>query len=162
VRPGERLDIDGVELEFLAPDSSWTVALDDPNAASTVVRARFGNVRVLLTGDAEAEEERWLLEANHGALRAEVLKVGHHGSRTSSTDAFIAAVRPRIALVSVGAANAYGHPSPEVMRRLAAAGATVLRTDQLGTVILRTDGRRLEVEVAGHRWLAAEALPPVR
>lgn len=162
VRPGERLDIDGVELEFLAPDSSWTVALDDPNAASTVVRARFGDVRVLLTGDAEAEEERWLLDANHGGLRAEVLKVGHHGSRTSSTDAFIAAVRPRIALVSVGAANAYGHPSPEVMRRLAAAGATVLRTDQLGTVILRTDGRRLEVEAAGHRWWAAEALPLVR
>ncbi len=162
VRPGERLDVDGVELEFLAPDSSWTVTLDDPNAASTVVRARFGDVRILLTGDAEAEEERWLLDANPQALRAQVLKVGHHGSRTSSTDDFIAAVGPRLALVSVGSANTYGHPSPEVMRRLASAGATVLRTDQLGTVILRTDGQRVEVEAAGHRWRAAEALPPVR
>ncbi len=162
VRPGERLEIDGVELEFLAPDSSWTVSLDDPNAASTVVRARYGAVRVLLTGDAEAEEERWLLAANPSALAAEVLKVGHHGSRTSSTEAFVEAVGPRIALVSVGAANSYGHPSPDVMRRLTAAGATVLRTDQLGTVVLRTDGARIEVIAAGHRWQVAEVLPPKR
>jgi competence protein ComEC len=162
VQPGERIDVDGVELEFLAPDSAWTVALDDPNAASTVVRARYGAVRILLTGDAEAEEEGWLLRANPLALRAEVLKVGHHGSRTSSTEAFVDAVNPRLALVSVGAANTYGHPSPEVMQRLTAAGATVLRTDQLGTVVLRSDGSVLEVHAAGHRWQAAEALPPKR
>lgn len=162
VRPGERVEIDGVQLDFLAPDSAWTVALDDPNAASTVVRARYGDVRLLLTGDAEAAEEGWLLDADREALRAEILKVGHHGSRTSSTEAFIDAVRPRVALVSVGAANTYGHPSPEVMRRLTAAGATVLRTDQLGTVVLRTDGQRLEIDAAGHRWWAAEALPPMR
>jgi competence protein ComEC len=95
-------------------------------------------------------------------LRAEVLKVGHHGSRTSSTEAFVDAVNPRIALVSVGAANFYGHPSPEVMQRLTAAGATVLRTDQLGTVVLRSDGSTLEVSAAGHRWRAAEALPRKR
>lgn len=162
VRPGERIELDGVTLDFLAPDSAWTVALDDPNDASTVVRARYGDVRLLLTGDAEVEEEGWLLRADREALRAEVLKVGHHGSRTSSTEDFIDAVRPRVALVSVGAANTYGHPSPEVMRRLTAAGATVLRTDQLGTVILRTDGQRLEIDAAGHRWWAAEALPPMR
>lgn len=162
VRPGERMDVDGVELEFLAPDSAWTVALDDPNAASSVVRARYGDVRILLTGDAEAEEEAWLLAANRDALRAEVLKVGHHGSRTSSTEGFVEAVRPRLALVSVGAANTYGHPSPEVMQRLTAAGATVLRTDQLGTIVLRSDGTTLEVHAAGHRWRAAEALPPRR
>ena len=162
VRPGERLEVDGVELEFLAPDSAWTVSLSDPNAASTVVRARYGGVRILLTGDAEAEEEEWLLDADPSAVRAEVLKVGHHGSRTSSTEAFVEAVRPRIALVSVGAANTYGHPAPEVMQRLTAAGATVLRTDQLGTVILRTDGATLEVEAAGHRWRSAEALPHMR
>lgn len=162
VRPGERMEIDGVQLDFLAPDSAWTVGLDDPNAASTVVRARFGNVRLLLTGDAEAAEEGWLLETDRDAVRAEILKVGHHGSRTSSTQAFIDAVRPRVALVSVGAANTYGHPSPEVMRRLTAVGATVLRTDQLGTVILRTDGQRLEIDAAGHRWWATEALPLMR
>ena len=162
VRPGERLDVDGVELEFLAPDSAWTVSLSDPNAASTVVRARYGTVRVLLTGDAEAEEEGWLLNADPSAVRAEVLKVGHHGSRTSSTEAFVEAVSPRLALVSVGAANTYGHPSTEVMQRLTAAGATVLRTDQLGSVVLRTDGTQLEVLAAGHRWVAAEPLPRKR
>ena len=162
VRPGESLDIDGVALDFLAPDSAWTVGLDDPNAASTVIRARYGSVRLLLTGDAEAEEEEWLLQADPAALRADVLKVGHHGSRTSSSEAFVDAVQPRLALVSVGSANTYGHPSPEVMRRLTAAGATVLRTDQLGSVILRTDGLRLEVEAAGHRWWVGEPLPSPR
>jgi len=160
VRPGERLEIDGVRLDFLAPDSAWTASLDDPNAASTVVRAQFGDVRILLTGDAEQEEERWLLQADPLTLRADILKVGHHGSRTSSTAAFVDAVAPRLALVSVGAANSYGHPSPEVMRRLTAAGATVLRTDQLGTVVIRTDGTSMEIEAAGHRWRAAEPLPP--
>ena len=155
VRPGEQLDIDGVLLDFLAPDSAWTASLDDPNEASTVVRATFGGVRVLLTGDAERREEEWLVARDAAALRADVLKVGHHGSPTSTTPAFLEAVAPRIALVSVGLDNVYGHPGPEVMRRLAEQGATVLRTDQLGTVVLRTDGTSIEVEAAGHRWTAA-------
>ncbi|MBP7550523.1 MAG: DNA internalization-related competence protein ComEC/Rec2 [Gemmatimonadaceae bacterium] len=160
-RPGESVDIDGLVLEFLAPDSAWTASLDDPNEASTVVRARYGAVRFLLTGDAEAGEERWLLERG-GNLSAEVLKVGHHGSSTSTTPEFLAAVRPRIALVPVGTANTYGHPSPEVMQRLLDAGATVLRTDQLGTVILRTDGATLEAEAGGVRWRVARPLPDIR
>jgi competence protein ComEC len=122
-----------------------------------VVRATFGDVRILLTGDAERREEAWLVARDAGALAADVLKVGHHGSPTSTTPAFLAAVRPRLALVSVGAGNSYGHPGPAVMARLAEQGAAVLRTDQLGTVILRTDGRRIEVEAAGHRWVAAPA-----
>lgn len=155
VRPGERIDVDGLLLDFLAPDSAWTVSLDDPNEASTVVRASFGNVRVLLTGDAERREEEWLVDRDASQLVADVLKVGHHGSVTSTTPAFLEAVAPRIALVSVGAGNFYGHPGPDVMRRLAAQGATVLRTDQLGTVVLRTNGEWIEVEAAGHRWRTA-------
>lgn len=162
VRPGERIDIDGLLLDFLAPDSAWTVSLDDPNEASTVVRATFGEVRFLLTGDAERREEEWLVQRDAGALSADVLKVGHHGSPTSTTPAFLEAVAPRIALVSVGAGNVYGHPGPEVMRRLTEQGAMVLRTDLLGTVILRTDGRSVEVEAGGHRWRAVKPLPPVR
>lgn len=162
VRVGERVDIDGVELEFLAPDSVWTASLSDPNDASTVVRIRYGTVRFLLTGDAERRQEAWLLAHARGSLAAEVLKVGHHGSITSSGQAFVDAVAPRLALVSVGAANMYGHPSPDVMRRLADAGATVLRTDQLGTVVLRTDGAALEVEAAGQRWTVARPLPVTR
>lgn len=159
VRPGETVDVDGVSLEFLAPDSAWTVSLDDPNEASTVVRVSFGDVRVLLTGDAEKREEAWLVERHGATLRADVLKVGHHGSRTSTTPAFLDAVAPRIALVSVGAGNVYGHPGPEVMQRLAERGTTVLRTDQLGTVVLRLDGRSIAIEAGGHKWTAAAHRP---
>ncbi len=162
VHPGDLVDIDGLALEFLSPDSAWTAALDDPNEASTVVRARYGSVRFLLTGDAEAREERWLLAHASDALRADVLKVGHHGSSTSTTPDFLAAVAPRIALVSVGHDNSYGHPSAVVMNRLLDAGATVLRADQLGTVILRSDGTDLEVEAGGARWRVARPLPGVR
>ena len=93
-----------------------------------------------------------MLAHNADGLRADVLKVGHHGSSTSSTDAFVAAVRPRVALVSVGAANTYGHPSIDVVRALGAAGAQVLRTDQLGSVVVRTDGRSLTVDAGGGQW----------
>ncbi len=159
VLPGEVTELDGLALEYLAPDSAWTASLDDPNEASTVIRVRHGAIRFLLTGDAERGEEEWLLEHAAGSLAADVLKVGHHGSSTSSTDAFLTAVGARVAVVSVGAANSYGHPSPEVMRRLSERGTTVLRTDQLGTIILRSDGRSLEAEAAGHRWPVARALP---
>jgi competence protein ComEC len=161
VTPGESVEIDGAHFDFLAPDSAWTVSLNDPNEASTVLRIRYGNRRILLTGDAEHQLEDWLLARDPDALRADVLKAGHHGSRTSSTPAFVDAVAPRLALVSVGTANTYGHPAPEVMQRFVDAGATVLRTDQLGTVIVRTDGERLEVEAAGHRWPLREVLPPL-
>ena len=159
VRPGDTMHIDGVELEFLAPDSAWTVSLDDPNEASTVVRASFGAVRFLLVGDAEAGEERWLLE-NAPDLRADVLKVGHHGSRTSSTAGFLAAVDPRLALISVGAGNRYGHPDAAVIAALAEHGATVLRTDHLGSIVVRTDGRRLTIEADGETWSFSKGSSP--
>ena len=155
VRPGHRRDIDGVHLEFLAPDSAWARELDDPNEASVVVRARYGSVRFLLVGDAEREEEAWLLARDSLALRADVLKVGHHGSSTSTTPTFLRAVRPSIALVSVGAGNTYGHPSPGVLGALAANGATVLRTDRLGNVVVRTNGSTLEIQVQGDRWVSS-------
>lgn len=160
VRPGERLEFDGVQLEFLAPDSAWTAALDDPNEASTILRVQYGGRSVLLTGDAEHRLEEWLLANRRAALDVDVLKAAHHGSSTSSGEAFLEAVTPRIALVSVGRDNSYGHPSPEVMRRLLDHGATVLRSDQLGSIVLRTDGVQWEAQAAGHRWrIAAEAEP---
>lgn len=150
VRPDDTLDIDGVRLRALAPDSAWTAGLDDPNLSSVVVRVEFGAVRFLLTGDAEAPEENWLVRrAATGApdadLAADVLKVAHHGSATSSTAAFVAAVRPRLALVSVGAANMYGHPSPTVVERLRASGAEVRRTDADGTLVVSTNGHEIDV-----------------
>ena len=154
VHPGDSLVVDGVVVSFLAPDSTWTTHLTDPNLASTVASVRFGAVRFLLVGDAERAEEDWLLShAPPGSLRADVLKVGHHGSRTSSGAAFLDAVRPRLALVSVGAANMYGHPSPEVMADLAARGVEVLRTDRLGTIVVRIDGAgNTTITADGSTW----------
>jgi competence protein ComEC len=152
VHPGDSLSIDGVSVTFLAPDSAWTAALHDPNLASTIALVQYGHVRFLLTGDAETPEELWLLAHAARDLHADVLKVGHHGSSTSSSAAFLDAVNPRVALVSVGAGNSYGHPSGAVMRDLIDRGVTVLRTDQLGSIIVRTDGRRLTVTAAGRSW----------
>lgn len=151
VHPGDSLVVDGVALTFLGPDSSWTASLTDPNLASTIVRVRVGDVHFLLVGDAEQAEEDWLLA--HGApLRADVLKVGHHGSATSSTAAFLDAVRPAVALISVGAGNRYGHPSPTVVHALLARRVQVLRTDLSGSVVVRTDGHWLSVEINGDTW----------
>jgi competence protein ComEC len=154
--PGDSVDVDGVMITFLAPDSAWTAALTDPNLASVVTLVRVGDVRILLTGDAEGPEEDWLVEHERDRLPADILKVAHHGSSTSTTPAFLAAVQPRLALVSVGAGNSYGHPNGEILRGIAAAGAQVLRTDRVGSIVARTDGRRLFVDAGGDQW----ELPP--
>jgi competence protein ComEC len=151
VHPGDSIQIDGVTVSFLAPDSVWTVGLKDPNLASTIALVRYGMVRFLLVGDAERAEEDWLL-AHHAQLHADVLKVGHHGSSTSSSDEFLAAVHPALAVISVGAGNKYGHPSGDVIRALGVVGAEVLRTDEAGTVVVRSDGVRIEIEAKGEKW----------
>jgi competence protein ComEC len=153
VHPGETVDLDGIRIGVLAPDSAWMTTLDDPNEASVVLTVQYGMVRFLLMGDAERREEEWLLERAGPHLEADVLKVGHHGSSTSSTEPFLDAVHPRLALVSVGAGNRYGHPSGAVLRALARHGAVVLRTDQVGTVVVRTDGQTVRVEEGGDRWV---------
>ncbi|MGH7605643.1 MAG: DNA internalization-related competence protein ComEC/Rec2 [Gemmatimonadaceae bacterium] len=158
VHPDDSVQIDGVTISFLAPDSAWTVGLKDPNLASTIALVKYGMVRFLLVGDAERGEEDWLLARHASELHADVLKVGHHGSSTSSSDEFLAAVRPELAVISVGAGNMYGHPSADVIRALARTGAEVLRTDEAGTVVVRTDGAHIEVEAKGEKWeLARES-----
>jgi competence protein ComEC len=152
VHPGDSIRIDGVSVSFLAPDSAWTVGLKDPNLASTIAVVSYGVVRFLLVGDAERAEEDWLLAQHRDELRAQVLKVGHHGSSTSSSDAFLNAVHPDVALISVGAGNLYGHPSNDVLQALSRVGAEVLRTDEAGTVIVRTDGVHIEIEAKGDKW----------
>jgi competence protein ComEC len=85
--------------------------------------------------------------------------VGHHGSSTSSSDAFLAAVSPRLAVISVGALNKYGHPSSDVIQALHRVGAEVLRTDEAGTIVIRTDGVHIEVEAKGEKWELARESP---
>ncbi|MDB4915814.1 MAG: hypothetical protein JWM95_3458, partial [Gemmatimonadetes bacterium] len=152
VRPGDSLVVDDVVLTQLAPDSTWAAHLSDANLASAVVMARLGSSRVLFTGDAEGPEEDWLLEHYPDALHADVLKVGHHGSSTSTTPAFLTAVHPRLALVSVGAHNTYGHPSASVMESLREAGVPTLRTDRMGTVVLRFVRDGIDVSARGQSW----------
>jgi competence protein ComEC len=135
------------------PFEAWVDVLHPPadagpmslNDSSLTLRLALGRFAVLLTGDIEARAEARLIAAP-SRLDATVLKVPHHGSRTSSTPAFVDAVAPRLAVISVGADNRYRLPSPEIERRYRARGTCVLRTDRCGAVTIETDGARLAVE----------------
>jgi len=154
VQPGDRWVLDGVEIRVLAPDSIWTAHQNDANETSVVLRVRYGEIVFLLTGDAERAEEEWIVANTDSALlRADVLKVGHHGSKTSSSELFLDAVRPRLGVVSVGANNSYGHPSPSTLGIFADRAIPLLRTDLEGTLVLSTDGRQLSARVGGERWV---------
>lgn len=133
----------GASVEVLWPCPRYDAALG-LNDNSITLRLVFGQRSFLLTGDLELDAERELLERGH-VQRSDVLKVAHHGSRTSSSIPFLAAVRPSLAVISSGAGNRYGHPSALVIARLRELGARVLRTDVRGGVIVTTDGQSLEV-----------------
>jgi competence protein ComEC len=116
------------------------------NDDSLVLQLHYRNRSILLTGDAEKQAEHEILEENSAeTLRADVLKLGHHGSKNSTSLEFLAAVRPRVGIISVGEDNPYGHPSPELLERLQNAGVRILRTDRDGAVHMLTDGTRLEI-----------------
>ena len=147
---GQRLWLGSALLTVLNPDG--TRPLDEPppwgqNEESLVLRLDWRGFSLLLTGDLGASGEEHLLAA-HAPLRSLVLKVGHHGSRYSSTTEFLDATRAALAVISVGARNSFRHPTPETLGRLEAAGARVYRTDQDGAVILETDGLALSIT----RW----------
>ena len=139
-RAGDRLDLDGVRFTVLSPDSAWAAVTTDPNEESVVLLVEYGRVRLLLTGDAGVPVEL-RLAGRIGDL--DVLKVGHHGSRSATSDAWLDEARPEIAVISVGARNTYGHPAPEVVARLAAHGVHAYRTDREGTITLESDGQRV-------------------
>ena len=119
---------------------------EGPNDNSLVVKIEWGHRSILFVGDAEAHEESELLRS--GGLRADVLKVGHHGSRTSSSAAFIAATAPVEAVISVGSRNHFGHPSAHTLDTLLHAGTRIWRTDRNGEVRIETDGENLTVSSA--------------
>jgi competence protein ComEC len=139
-RRGVALTIGGSRLEVLNPGGADPSGRDGANRGSLVVRIVLLDRQALLTGDLERDSERELLRSGHD-LRADLLKVGHHGSRTSTSPDFLHAVAPEIALISVGSTNSWGHPHDEVVRRLLAAGSIVRRSDRDGAVRYRTDGR---------------------
>ena len=144
---GRRWDWDGVRFEFLHPPIGWEAARR--NNHSCVLRLEAGGAAMLLTGDIERAAED-LLARNASLLRAEILVVPHHGSRTSSSEQFIAAVAPRWAIVPAGYRNRFGHPAREVLARYEGAGVTVLRTDRDGAIEVLL-GKTLRVEARRDR-----------
>ena len=144
---GKKFSWDGAEGEFLWPElSPGEIAPTAKNDDSLVLRLRFGNQSMLLPGDAEKESERTILVENDAnELRADVLKIGHHGSKNSTMPEFLAAVQPRIGIISSGEGNPYGHPSPELLERLEKAGVRIYRTDFDGAVHVLADGTRLKI-----------------
>jgi competence protein ComEC len=123
----------------------------DANDQSIVLRISMGSRVALLPGDAEALEESELIVQHGGRLRADFLKVGHHGSRSSTSAPFLESVRPAIAVISAGMRNRFGHPHPNTLRHLDAANVTVYRTDELGGIQWTTDGQSVELRTAHYR-----------
>ena len=149
---GEGWEWDGVRFEFLHPEAGASAR--KRNNLSCVLRIATAGGSMLLTGDIERAAE---LHLSGGNVRSEILLVPHHGSRTSSTPEFIAAVAPRWAVVPVGYRNRFGHPRAEVMERYRAAGARILRTDAEGAVSFRLSGQEVllktERRERGRYWL---------
>jgi competence protein ComEC len=143
---GQRWEWDGVRFEMLHPAAStYAEPAARANARSCTLRITNGRTAILLAGDIEAAQEAALVGANAGGLRADVLLAPHHGSGTSSTAAFLAAVKPSVGVFQVGYRNRYKHPKKEVWERYGQLGIERLRTDELGA--LRIDfGGRVEVQ----------------
>ena len=141
-KAGEVLFDDGtLRAEFLAPISDSYSGL---NNYSAVLKLSYGDKAFLFMGDAEGEVEREILESG-ADVSADVLKVGHHGSDTSSTREFIEAVQPSYAIISVGEGNSYGHPSPTTLETLSDIGADIWRTDEKRTIVVTCDGEDIAI-----------------
>lgn len=145
LQPGQRFRYGGAQIEVLAPLPGHQTSEKFPNNDSLVLRVSYGRNSFLFTGDIERSVERELVAA--GTLQhADVLKVPHHGSRTSSTEPFLDRVRPAFAVISAGFENQFHNPHPDVVKRLEGLHAAVLRTDLDGLVSFRADGRRIRFE----------------
>jgi competence protein ComEC len=144
LRPDElcgRRQLGEVSVEILGPCPDFEAGIN-PNDNSLVLRIRHGKRAILLTGDAELNQEQKLL-AGRNPLRADLLKVGHHGSRTSTSPAFVNRVQPALATISSGMRNRFGHPHPVTLDTLRRAGVRTLRLDRLGAISWSTDGQRM-------------------
>jgi competence protein ComEC len=153
MQTGRKFHFGGADFEVLWPAADYIPARSPKNNDSLVFRVSYGKRSFLLTGDMEKQAEARLLAENL-VQGVDVLKVGHHGSRTSSIEPFLDAVHAPFALVSVGAGNSYRHPSPEVLERLEQRHSSILRTDEKGQVVISTDGRKIEVNT--YHWLHPE------
>jgi competence protein ComEC len=150
---GDIFTFDDIRIRVLAPDPGYHPAATPGNNDSLVLQMRYGDTTALLEGDAESPSEGRMLA--EGGLHSDFLKVGHHGSRTSTTPDFLAAVSPSWAAISVGRRNFYGHPRPEVLDELQSAHARTYRTDMFGLSTFYLDGKSVQAAV----WSAREPKP---
>ncbi len=142
-RKGMKLHLGGgVVIDILFPDrdvSTWTT-----NDGSVVAKLTYDNIKIMLTGDATLKTEKIILNENSGAdLQSTILKVGHHGSVTSTSESFLKVISPSYAFISDGKNNKYGHPHQEVLDALFLFGIKVFRTDLLGSIIIKSDGKNI-------------------
>ena len=135
--PGYTFSIGALQNTVIAPNDDYK----DANEVSIVIKSVYGETSVMLTGDAEVESEEDIVKVwSAESLKCDILKVGHHGSTSSTTDDFLAAVDPEIAVISCGEGNTYGHPHVETIDKLNAKGVEIYRTDLLGNIVFKTDG----------------------
>ncbi len=151
-KPGSVFSLGGAEFTVLGPVGRY----EDPNNSSLVLRLDVGDVSFLFTGDAQEPAETDMLRAG-ADVAADVYQVGHHGSDTSSSEAFLKAVAPDYAVISCAEGNSYGHPHAAVLNTLRAMGVSVFRTDEQGSIVARTDGKSVKWNSApSESWQAGE------
>lgn len=137
---GAKYNLGQAEWTLLAPSQEY----EETNNSSMVIKLIFGNNSFMFTGDAEEKSEKEILKT--GNLNSDLLKVGHHGSKSSTSIDFLKEVGPTYAVISVGTDNRYGHPDKEIIERLIEQNVEILRTDELGTIIFTSDGNDLKYE----------------
>ncbi len=146
VKQGDQIKNGQVTIDVLHPfEPLEGQFFDQGNDTGVVVKVIYGQKSFLLTADISSNVEQQLID-DATDLTANVLKVAHHGSKYSSSAEFLQAVHPRLAAISVGATNTYGHPTPEVLQRLADSGITTIRTDQHGDITMVSDGNHINIQ----------------
>ncbi len=138
---GDSFEIGEASIQIFSPEAGSTY--NDANLVSLVMKVSYGDIDYLFTGDAETENEEYILNNYFSELDCEVLKVGHHGSSTSSSEEFLFAVSPDIALISVGEENMYGHPHVETLANLNRYVDEIYRTDRIGDIVICCDGKNV-------------------
>lgn len=141
--PGKEYDLDGVTMLVISPKKN--AKYTDLNDYSVMLKFTYQNISILTGGDATKNVEKELLKKKQFDLSADIYKVSHHGGRESNSAAFVEAVHPRYAAISVGADNSYGHPHQQTLERLAEINCEVNRTDLDGTLLYETDGKKIAV-----------------
>lgn len=151
--PGDSFKVGDATVTILAPNAS---SYDDLNNYSIVLKVTYGNTSFLLEGDAQSLSESQMISKGFD-LKADILKIGHHGSSSSTSDPFLNAVNPKYAAISVGAGNSYGHPTEQTMNRLQGKGISVYRTDECGTIIATSDGSSISFSTNPGSYKAASS-----